>query len=63
MDPFSTLSRLRVQGNTQLETAAIVGVAPQTVSSWELNVNNSNIGNAYVPQVPDLGVSIDIFLW
>jgi len=48
--------KLRKQGKTQEEVAKIVGVPRQTISYWERNINNANIGNAYNP--PDLRIKI-----
>ena len=48
--------KLRKQGKTQEEVAKIIGVSQQTISYWEKNVNNTNIGKAYAP--PDLRIKI-----
>lgn len=53
-----TAFKLRAQGKTQTETGALVGVPRQTLSDWERNINNAEIGNAYIPEPPDLRVSI-----
>lgn len=56
-----TALKLRAQGLTQAEAGVLVGLPQQTLSDWEQNVSNTEIGNAYIdklPEPPDLRVSI-----